>query len=441
MKTNIIIAVLLVMVSAASAQNYTSVADGSWTNAADWNNTSGWGTSTPPIDGSQGSGTITMKNNMTISSAYNIGSATMNISAGKTLTVNGNMTLGGGSSVNVSGTLTINGDLTLNSTLTILPGGVVNVNGNVIVNNSNNLIVGTSTNPPPYADLIIKSDLKQNNSGDVTLNKNARVAVFGNVVDDGSGGTKLTLNSGAEMYVDGKVKFTGGGDDITNNNTLNPYGLYVNGTTSNSGGGSSTTSNEGNRTTMQTTNPTFYSWVNSQQNLMPVTLIYFDVDKVSEEGISLKWATASEENFDHFIVESSINGKDFTEIANVNSDPSHNYNYLVVNPVVGKSYYRLKTVDLDGTTETFKVVSATFESTKSVAVFPNPVVDSKLNINFNFDPAEDVTVSITNLNGMEVTRLQVNGTENMLMLSLDAGIYILKITSFEVSKAMRIVIK
>lgn len=446
MKTNIIIAVLFVTISlGASAQNYISVSDGNWTTAPRWNNTSGWGTATPPIDGSHGSGAITMNNNMTVASSYTIGSSTLNIVAGKSLTVNGNMTLNGGSTVNVYGTLTINGDLTLNSSFNVFPGGVVIVNGNAIVVNSNYLVVGSNAAPPPYADFVVRSDLKQQSSGDVTFNRNSRVVVFGNVIGDNGGGTKITLNDGAEMYVDGKIQYTGGGDQINNYNTLSPYGLYVNSTTTNTGGGSTTTSNKANRTTMQATNPAFTSWVNSMQNLMPVSLLFFEAVSVSDEGILLKWATASEENFDHFVIESSTDGVGFNEIAQIQGNGTtklrHDYNYTVDHPIVGRTYFMLKSVDYDGHTETFKVVGATYESGKSVKVFPNPVVDSKLNLVFNFTPTDDVTVSITNMSGMEVSRLSVNGMENLLLLSIDAGTYLLKISSAEVSTVTRIVIR
>ncbi|MEJ0031780.1 MAG: hypothetical protein WDO15_16010 [Bacteroidota bacterium] len=187
------------------------------------------------------------------------------------------MTLNGGSSVVVSGNLVIMGDLTLNSALTILPGGSVTVYGNVTVVSSNYLVVGTVAAPPPYADLIIRNDLKQINSGDVTLNKNSRVAVLETLLMITGGGTKLTLNQGAEMYVNGNINYSGGGDNITNNNSTNPYGLYVNGSVSNTGGGANTTGNKTDKATMTTTNPTFATWVNTAAAVMPVTLVSFEV--------------------------------------------------------------------------------------------------------------------------------------------------------------------
>lgn len=433
----VVITFLLITISVGSiAQNYISTANGAWTTASNWNNTSGTGSATPLLDGTQGAGTITVNNNLTISAPYSTGNPTVNINAGKALSVGANMTVGNGATVNVSGNLTVNGDLALTGTLNILPGGSVTVYGSMTVYNAHRLNIGTGIAGPPYADLIIKNDLKQMNGGDALLDKNARVMVLGNVSDNGDGGTRITLNQGAQMYVNGDINYSGGGAKITNSNTTNPYGLYVNGTVNNTGGGGQTTTNMSDKSGMVTSDPTFATWVGLQQTVMPVTLVSFEVGRVSEEGIELNWVTESEVNFDYFIVEGSTDGREFYELTQ-----TRDYNYLVQNPTVGRSYYRLKTVDLDGRTETFKMVSATYETSKEVKVFPNPVVDSKVNVDFNFNPSEDVTVSITNLNGMEVSHQVLNSMQNQLMLSVEPGTYIMKIQSTEVSSVSRIVIK
>lgn len=445
LKVSAVVVIAIALSINAAAQNYTSLANGSWTTPGNWNNTSGWGTSTPLTNGGHGSGTITMNHNMSFTGSYNTGSATLNVNASKTLTINGDMTLGGGSTVNVSGILIIYGNLTLSGVINILPGGSVQVHGSVVVNSSNYLRVGTNVAGPPYADLMISNNLQQQGSGDVTVNRNGRVAVFGSITDSGGGGTFLTLNQGAQMYVDDNITYTGGGNSINNNNPANPYGLYVNGTISNTGGGSSTTANQANTATMNSTNPTFSTWVASAQTLMPVTLLFFKVGVVDKEGVNLNWATSTEINFDYFVVESSVNGTDYTEIACVagggNSKERRDYNYLITNPSIGKSYYRLKSVDFDGFTESFNIVSAAFEAAKSVKLFPNPIVDSQLNVDFNFSPSEEVTISITNLSGMEVSRLSLNSMMNLLTLSIEPGTYLLKISSSEFSSVSRIVVR
>jgi len=98
------------------------------------------------------------------------------------------------------------------------------------------------------------------------------------------------------------------------------------------------------------TTGTFKISITSPQAL-PVELLYF-------EGIeyptfnNLKWATASEQNSSHFIVEKSINGETWREIANKpsagNSTENINYYYLDNIDYFGLNYYRLVQHDIDG---------------------------------------------------------------------------------------------
>lgn len=162
---------------------------------------------------------------------------TVNINSAGTLTVDANFTVNGGGTINVYGTLIVAGNITLNGNLRVHPGGKVIVEGSVTVRSSNYLTIGTNVAPPPYADMIIYQDIIQQSSGDVTINRNGRLAVFGDVTDSNGGGTFIRVNQGGQVYVHGDIAYSGGGSNIQNNNTTNPYGLYVNGTATSSGGG------------------------------------------------------------------------------------------------------------------------------------------------------------------------------------------------------------
>jgi hypothetical protein len=453
MQKGIIVLICLLLGIKVYSQNYTSTTDGSWTTAANWSNTSGWGTSTPPIDGSQGSGTITMQNNMSVSGNYTLGSPTLNISSGKTLTVNGNMTLNGGSTVNVSGNLTITGDLTLSGVLNILPGGTVTVNGSVYVNSSNYLIVGTAVAPPAYARLIIYHNLVSQSSGDVTVKQNGEVAVFGNFSSSSSGGSVVKLDSGGQMYVNGTSTFAGGGDHLTNNNTSQPYGFYSNNNPTYSGGGagsngSAGANSVGNVSTMQTQDPGFYAWISSLTgNPLPITLIFFKATIALTQRIDLEWATSSELNFDYFIIERSADGKSFESVATIKGQGTTNqrqdYQYTDNWPLAGISYYRLKSVDFDGYTETFSSVAVKNDSEKSVHVFPIPVENAELNVYFNFELNRNATLTVMDLSGQEVQRTNLLSGQSIYHVECTAkpGVYLLRIQSDEITQLQRISVK
>ena len=423
------------MAFSQSGGNYTSKADGNWTSTSTWNPSSNF----PATTGSS-YGAIVVQNNVTAPTLdLQIGSLT--ISAGKTLTVNGNFSISNGTTVNVSGTLHITGNATLNATLNILPGGKVVVDGSVTVVNSTYLNVGTNAapgNPAKYADLVIQGDLISKSSGDITVNQNGRVAIFGNVKNDNSGGTLITINNGGQVYVDKNVALVGGGDKIVNNNTKNPWGLYVNGSTTVDGAnGSTASSNNANQATLIATNDPFWQWVNGNANTpLPIKLAIFKVSSIDNSGISLTWTTTTEINFDKFIIEHSTNGIDFESIGEQkslanNTSTITTYTFIHTTPMVGRNYYRLKSVDLDTKYEYSAIIQGEYTGGKAITLYPNPTADRYINLSINFAPSEGDHVSIFDMYGTLLQQNTITELDNQIDFTnnLKPGTYILKYAS------------
>jgi hypothetical protein len=84
---------------------------------------------------------------------------------------------------------------------------------------------------------------------------------------------------------------------------------------------------------------------------LPVELLYFEGTKLPKSNY-LKWATATEYNSSHFVVEKSTDGWEWQSIgqldAAINSTQEQQYNLTdnYVIPVI--NYYRLKQYDIDG---------------------------------------------------------------------------------------------
>jgi len=96
------------------------------------------------------------------------------------------------------------------------------------------------------------------------------------------------------------------------------------------------------------------------QNPLPVELIYFDA-KYRNNGVDIRWTTASEINSDYFILMRSENGVDFEEIsrhkAAGNSTSNLNYFHIDGHPYSETSYYMLNQVDFDGANHLSQVVA------------------------------------------------------------------------------------
>jgi hypothetical protein len=431
------------MAGVSLAQNYTSSANGSWTSG------SNWAGGTAPATANQNWGTINVNHNMNISGNYDFQGAKLNIAAGKTLNITGNYTTSNGAKTNVSGFLNISGDVTLDADFNILPGGIVTVDGSVTVKNSTYLNVGTNANPTPYADLIIKKNLISQNSGDILLEKNSRAAIFGDFTSDNSGGSKMTIKSGAQIYVDGNIALAGGGDKITNANGTTPIGFYVNGTsTADTGNGGSITTNRGTKATMQTNDADFYTWVSTLSGSpLPITLLSFKISSIENNSVALIWATASEKNFDKFIVERSSDATAFFSIAEIkgsgNSAETLHYTFTDNSPSIGKNYYRLRSVDFDGSFDYSKVIVSDYEDAKAFTIYPNPSNGESINYQVGFEPESGDQIIIIDGLGVQVAIAQIEQIKGSITFNstLKSGSYIIKYISSHYKKIERLIVR
>jgi hypothetical protein len=89
---------------------------------------------------------------------------------------------------------------------------------------------------------------------------------------------------------------------------------------------------------------------------LPVELLYFDGTAYDKTNY-LEWATATEHNSSHFVVEKSEDGYTWTSIgqqwAAINSTQEIRYNLMDDNVYPVINYYRLKQFDIDGTNKEY----------------------------------------------------------------------------------------
>lgn len=382
-----------------------------------------------------------------------------NVDFGGAMTNNGTMNIGGslnGASTTFTnnGVLTISGsvDLPSSSKLFVNPGAVVTVAQHVTTRANQNLVVGTTANPPPYADFIIKGNLVSSGSGDILVDKNGRLAVFGNFSTSGGGGAIFTVNDGGLVYINGTMSFTGNGDHLTNNNDGVPYGFYSNNTPTFTGGGGSSNGAAGansvqNVSTMQTDAPAFYTWVAAiTGSPLPVELLYFNGKQLGDE-IKLVWATASQLNFNYFAIESSINGEEWREEGRVvgegTSQALLTYEYVLRNFITGKNYFRLKSVDFDETYEYSNIVAVVASIPAHVSVYPNPASSSQsLSFELNFNPQEGDYFRLLDVSGVELLRQSISTLTGSLNLpTLLPGIYFIHYQGTNYTTTQRLLVR
>ncbi|WP_191907071.1 T9SS type A sorting domain-containing protein [Adhaeribacter soli] len=180
---------------------------------------------------------------------------------------------------------------------------------------------------------------------------------------------------------------------------------------------------------------------------LPVALVSFTGKLVNDLAV-LDWATAIEKDNDHFMVERSLNGKEFTQIGkvkgNLNSSQWQTYSFTDMEPVSSLQYYRLKQVDLDGTFEYSKVIALDSKLNRKTEpiLYPNPasrnasvLVESKM--------AETVTLAVYDAVGNLLTQKSVTlkTGSNLLPVEtkdLPAGMYLIKVGGKEMNATLKL---
>lgn len=317
------------------------------------------------------------------------------------VTRNGNLTFSGGSTLNVYDTLIIKGNFTVASSVVVHPGGV----------------------------LIITGDFTSTSSGGNKLINNGTVVTVGNFSHSGG-----NINTNDKFYsFDTTPSFSWG---------ANMDGVGYNG---------SNTSTMGNElkshAALDSDNTSLSNFVNSILGILPIKLISF-TGSAEKTAVSLTWTTASEEGFDHFEIERASEELIFEKIEELNgvgynTDDEHVYSLTDTNPMIGTNYYRLKSVDLDGSYEYSAIVSVGVEASKSISVYPNPSNGDFVNVSTNSELSENTEVMIFNQEGVMLHRTQITERETRVDFTnhLASGVYILKYTSAAYSKTVRLFVK
>ncbi len=167
--------------------------------------------------------------------------------------------------------------------------------------------------------------------------------------------------------------------------------------------------------------------------------------------ILLNWETASEVNNDHFVVEKSVDGLAFTDLADVNSlGNSRNvqsYQYFDQEPTSGKSYYRIKQVDVDGSFTHSSRVEVTFDpkATFDFFPYPNPVsVGENLTIKIVSEEEQTVDIGLYTMHGVKVSEMSTSVIAGSSQIEfstsgLSKGLYYLLSADQEFSRNAKII--
>lgn len=175
--------------------------------------------------------------------------------------------------------------------------------------------------------------------------------------------------------------------------------------------------------------------------VFPIALISFEAFP-ENEFVVLRWITESELNNDFFTVERSTDARTFGNLLAVQgagtTQQTQVYEELDLEPLDGRSYYRLKSTDFDGSFSYSQIVEVNREMEQAweMLVFPNPNSGSHLNLQLTgLEAHQELTIELLDMQGRAVfTRAFTPDSPNFdtaldLERRLSEGSYLLRLSS------------
>lgn len=175
---------------------------------------------------------------------------------------------------------------------------------------------------------------------------------------------------------------------------------------------------------------------------LPIRLLSFEVNNNGRVN-QLNWSSTKETIGDKFIIERSQDGVSFTHLGEVparNTDIKNAYFYMDKEPFSGANYYRLLMVNIDGSREYSKVLSARLQHAEDAnfRLYPNPFTN-EISLEVLSDIGNHPKVNITDITGRKVAMYDMDNSALTISLpKLSAGVYYIQYRDSKRSKEWKV---
>ena len=166
-----------------------------------------------------------------------------------------------------------------------------------------------------------------------------------------------------------------------------------------------------------------------QTGPVPVTFTSVRASKHNKD-ILVEWSVENELNIQHYEVEKSADGRNFTKVneqlARGSGSASIQYNWLDTNPFDGDNFYRIRSVGINSDMKLSQIVKVSLQKQSSViTIFPNPVQeDGIIYVSLANKQAGNYKVSLVNSEGqaMMMKTLNHGGGSSVYAITIDKHI-------------------
>jgi glucose/arabinose dehydrogenase len=166
---------------------------------------------------------------------------------------------------------------------------------------------------------------------------------------------------------------------------------------------------------------------------------------VAAAGVNLSWKTASEQSFREFQVEYSTNGASFDRVGTVlakNSALGSTYSFLHRVSYEGGVYYRLKMVNVDGSSRYSDVVHLFLKGNGRWVVVPSLINNGTMNVNLAGSAYQ--SLELISLGGAVLLQKNLLGQSGQVKVAVGkfpAGVYMVRLTGRAGAALQKVVIQ
>jgi len=334
--------------------------------------------------------------------------------------------------LSIEDSLVISSGKTLSTTeaITVLPGGQLHIWGKVmLMDKSIKLLPGGIIHIYDGGQLAGMADVELKAlSGVFIIDEGGSMFWTGDWKNNGGSGTTMTINGTVEIEgdLDNKIDIEGDGSIMvygTLNNFPNAsiFGCELPGDACCMG---------------------VVPCALPAEDPLSVELLSFDVKLVTDR-VLIAWTTTSELYNDCFIIERSIDTKNWKEIAEViginNASGLAEYEIWDTSPAYGLSYYRLMQKDMEGNISSLGIEAITCSMPKPYFnIFPNPAREMVVITLGNFESAK---ISILDYTGRLVDGTEIQYERFEIDVSAyPAGLYFVELRSGETIQTRKLIV-
>ena len=159
-------------------------------------------------------------------------------------------------------------------------------------------------------------------------------------------------------------------------------------------------------------------------SVLPVTLVGWSVTALAADQAQLNWQTTNAVDFDHFILQRSIDGDNFQDthtIAGTNNGSTiQNYSYTDQYTYNGNVYYRLAMVDKDGSINYSRIISLSLSSDQKIRIYPT-VVENNILFVESAQSVSSARLELFSMNGSKVSEKDWAVLDGRQQVSINAG--------------------